>query len=110
MLAEHRARTALDNVVMAPVRVLKRPKEEVEAQARRLIKKVRLKGKEDAYPGRQHRVTIARSLAMNPDIMLFDEVTAALDPKTVKEVPVSIRELAGKYDMRAGYTRDGFRA
>jgi polar amino acid transport system ATP-binding protein len=92
-------KTALENMMMAPVLVLKQPKAEVEARARRLIAKVRLEGKEDAYPGelsggQQQRVAIARSLCMNPDIMLFDEVTAALDPETVKEVLVTIRELA----------------
>ena len=92
-------KTALQNVMMAPLIVLKEDKTEVEARARRLIQKVRLAGKEDAYPGelsggQQQRVAIARSLAMNPDIMLFDEVTAALDPETVKEVLVTIRELA----------------
>jgi polar amino acid transport system ATP-binding protein len=92
-------KTALQNVMMAPIHVLKQDKGDVEARARRLVKKVRLEGKEDAYPGelsggQQQRVAIARSLAMNPDIMLFDEVTAALDPETVKEVLVTIRELA----------------
>jgi polar amino acid transport system ATP-binding protein len=92
-------RTALDNIMMAPIHVLKRGKAEVEEQARALIRKVRLEGKEQAYPGelsggQQQRIAIARSLAMNPDIMLFDEVTAALDPETVKEVLVTIRQLA----------------
>ena len=92
-------RTALHNVMMAPIHVLKQDKAEVETRARRLIAKVRLEGKEDSYPGelsggQQQRVAIARSLAMNPDVMLFDEVTAALDPETVKEVLVTIRELA----------------
>ena len=75
-------RTALQNVMMAPIEVLRRPRREVEAEARDLIAKVRLTGKEDAYPGelsggQQQRVAIARSLAMQPDVMLFDEVTAA---------------------------------
>jgi polar amino acid transport system ATP-binding protein len=92
-------KTALQNVMMAPVHVLRQDKAEVEARARKLIGKVRLEGKEGAYPGelsggQQQRVAIARSLAMNPDVMLFDEVTAALDPETVKEVLVTIRELA----------------
>jgi polar amino acid transport system ATP-binding protein len=92
-------RTALQNVMMAPVLVLKEAKDVVEARARALIAKVRLQGKENAYPGelsggQQQRVAIARSLAMRPDIMLFDEVTAALDPETVKEVLATIKELA----------------
>ncbi len=92
-------RTAIENVMMAPVLVLKQDRREVEERARRLLAKVRLADKADAYPGelsggQQQRVAIARSLAMNPDVMLFDEVTAALDPETVKEVLVTIRELA----------------
>jgi polar amino acid transport system ATP-binding protein len=94
-------KTALMNVMMAPIHVLREDRAAVEERARRLIKKVRLDGKEGAYPGelsggQQQRVAIARSLAMNPDVMLFDEVTAALDPETVKEVLVTIRELAAE--------------
>ena len=92
-------KTALENIMMAPIRVLKRDKQETEKFARQLIKKVRLEGKENSYPGelsggQQQRVAIARSLAMKPDIMLFDEVTAALDPETVGEVLITIKELA----------------
>ena len=92
-------RTALENVMMAPIHVLKKDRQEVEADAHEIFKKVRLQGKENNYPselsgGQQQRVAIARSLAMKPQIMLFDEVTAALDPETVKEVLVTIRELA----------------
>ena len=92
-------KTALENVMMAPIKVLREPKTEVEKRARALIRKVRLEGKEDNYPGelsggQQQRVAIARSLAMRPDVMLFDEVTAALDPETVKEVLVTIKDLA----------------
>jgi polar amino acid transport system ATP-binding protein len=92
-------KTALQNIMMAPVQVLKQDKDQVRERARRLLAKVRLEGKEDAYPGelsggQQQRVAIARSLAMNPDVMLFDEVTSALDPETVNEVLLTIRELA----------------
>ncbi len=92
-------RTALDNIMMAPIHVLRRERASVEAQARALLRKVGLEGKEKFYPGelsggQQQRVAIARSLAMQPDVMLFDEVTAALDPETVKEVLATIRELA----------------
>jgi polar amino acid transport system ATP-binding protein len=92
-------KTALQNVMMAPVKVLKQNKADVEKRARALMQQVNLQGKEDSYPGelsggQQQRVAIARSLAMSPDVMLFDEVTAALDPETVKEVLVAIKDLA----------------
>ncbi|MCZ6732038.1 MAG: amino acid ABC transporter ATP-binding protein, partial [Gammaproteobacteria bacterium] len=92
-------KTALENIMMAPIHVLKQDKAAAEERAIKLIKKVRLEGKENTYPGelsggQQQRVAIARSLAMNPDVMLFDEITAALDPETVKEVLFTIQELA----------------
>jgi len=92
-------KTALENVMMAPVHVLKENKDKVRVRAVALLKKVGLSAKADIYPGelsggQQQRVAIARSLAMRPEVMLFDEVTAALDPETVKEVLNTIRELA----------------
>jgi len=92
-------KSALENIMMAPITVLRQDRAEVEARAHALLKKVRLAGKESAYPGelsggQQQRVAIARALAMRPDVMLFDEVTAALDPETKKEVLFTIQELA----------------
>jgi len=92
-------KTALESVMMAPVRVLKHDKEIAKKAAIELLCKVGLEDKEKAYPGemsggQQQRVAIARSLAMNPDVILFDEVTAALDPETVNEVLLTIKRLA----------------
>ena len=92
-------KTAIENIMMAPIKVLKESEAEVAERARKLIKRVNLIGKENAYPGelsggQQQRVAIARSLAMNPDVILFDEVTAALDPETVNEVLLAIKDLA----------------
>ena len=92
-------KTALENVMMAPIHVLKEDPKEVRERAVALLTKVGLQAKQDAYPGelsggQQQRVAIARSLAMRPEVMLFDEVTAALDPETVKEVLNTIKQLA----------------
>lgn len=94
-------RTALQNVMMAPVHVLRQERRAVEGRARALLDRVGLSDKVAAYPGelsggQQQRVAIARSLAMGPRVMLFDEVTAALDPETKKEVLLVIQSLAAE--------------
>jgi polar amino acid transport system ATP-binding protein len=96
--------TALANVTEAPIRVLGVTKHEARKRAAELFKMVGLDGKESAYPrqlsgGQQQRVAIARALAMNPRIMLFDEVTSALDPELVGEVLSVIRRLAHESGM-----------
>jgi polar amino acid transport system ATP-binding protein len=92
-------RTALQNVTMAPEKVLDRAKAEAQTKGTELLTRVGLADKLNEYPerlsgGQQQRVAIARALAMEPHVMLFDEVTSALDPELVKEVLDSIRELA----------------
>jgi polar amino acid transport system ATP-binding protein len=92
-------KTALQNVTMAPEKVLGRSTEEARAKGSALLERVGLADKLDEYPerlsgGQQQRVAIARALAMDPHVMLFDEVTSALDPELVKEVLDVIRELA----------------
>ena len=89
----------LDNITLAPVKVQKRSRAEVEQQAEKLLKRVGLWEKRKAYPrelsgGQKQRVAIVRALCMNPEVMLFDEVTAALDPEMVREVLDVMLELA----------------
>lgn len=109
--------TCLENITVAPLRILKRDKAAVLAEAMELLDVVGLRNKADNYPaqlsgGQKQRIAIARALAMNPQIMLFDEPTSALDPETTNEVIVTIQKLVARavtmlivtHDMR--FARD----
>ncbi|MFS6828016.1 amino acid ABC transporter ATP-binding protein [Cyanobium sp. ATX 6F1] len=91
--------SVLENLTLAPIQVRKRPKAEVEAQAYALLERVGIREQADKYPGQlsggqQQRVAIARSLCMEPRILLFDEPTSSLDPEMVREVLEVMRNLA----------------
>ena len=92
-------KTVLQNIILAPMKVQKRSKDEVTEEAEQLLERVGLLDKKDSYPrqlsgGQKQRVAIVRALCMHPEIMLFDEVTAALDPEMVREVLDTMLELA----------------
>ena len=92
-------KTILENMILAPVKVLKMPKAEAEAKALALLKRVGLEDRAGAYPiqlsgGQKQRVAIVRALMMEPEVMLFDEPTSALDPEMVGEVLNVMKELA----------------
>ena len=91
--------TVLDNILLAPTKVQKRPKAEVQKEAEALLDRVGLLNKKNSYPrelsgGQKQRVAIVRALCMHPEILLFDEVTAALDPEMVREVLDVMMDLA----------------
>ena len=93
--------TILDNIMLAPLKVQKRDKAEVKKEAEELLDRVGLSSKRDSYPrqlsgGQKQRVAIVRALIMNPEVLLFDEVTAALDPEMVREVLDVILDLASQ--------------
>ena len=93
--------TVVRNITVAPLKIKKRPREQVEREAAALLEKVGMAHKRDAYPeelsgGQQQRVAIARALATRPEILLLDEVTAALDPERVNEVLETIRTLTNE--------------
>lgn len=93
--------TVMRNVTIAPIKIKKRPRSEAERDALALLEKVGMADKKDVYPeelsgGQQQRVAIARALATNPEILLLDEVTSALDPERVNEVLDTIRVLTNE--------------
>jgi polar amino acid transport system ATP-binding protein len=93
--------TVLQNVALAPVKVLKQSRDRAEERSSELLERFGLADKADEYPdrlsgGQQQRVAIVRALAMDPDVLLLDEITSALDPELVAEVLDVIRELAGQ--------------
>ena len=92
-------KTILENMTLAPIKVLKKSRQEAEAEAMKLLARVGLQEKANAYPaqlsgGQKQRIAIVRSLCMHPDVMLFDEPTSALDPEMVGEVLAVMRDLA----------------
>jgi polar amino acid transport system ATP-binding protein len=103
--------TAFGNVTVSPIHVLRRRKEEVDAEAEALLAKVGLRDKRDEYPirlsgGQQQRVAIARALAMRPDVLLFDEPTSSLDPELVGEVLAVMKGLADEGRTMAVVTHE----
>lgn len=92
-------KTILENITLAPIKLLKKSKEEAEKEAMDLLKRVGLEQKANAYPsqlsgGQKQRIAIVRALAMKPEVMLFDEPTSALDPEMVGEVLELMKDLA----------------
>ena len=96
--------TVLENILLGPVKVQKRPKAEVEKEAKALLKRVHLEQYANSYPrqlsgGQKQRIAIVRALALHPDLILFDEVTASLDPEMVRGVLELIKQLSDEDHM-----------
>ncbi len=96
--------TVMDNILLAPTKVQNRPREEVKKEAMELLERVQLADQADAYPrqlsgGQKQRIAIVRALAMHPELMLFDEVTASLDPEMVRGVLNIVKELSDRDHM-----------